>query len=232
MIKKKFYDVGTEKLAGLSYESEQLGPPRLIFLHGGGTGSKDRRRYMQRLLFEKGISSFSFDFSGHGESSGKIENSSLEKRLNEAKKSITAYLDTSKEISICASSMGAHIAVELLEHYPVKTLILIAPAVYSKAAFNIPFNSGFSDIIRQKDSWKDNSTMKLLNAFQGNVLVFLAENDTVIPRGVIDMIKDNIRNSNYSKIEIIKEAPHALHNWISKDPDLADRIAREIAGFV
>jgi pimeloyl-ACP methyl ester carboxylesterase len=84
-------------------------------------------------------------------------------------------------LTICASSMGCHIAVKLLEVLPIRSLVLIAPAIYSKQAFSLPFNNGFTEELRREKSYLENDTMKFFESFYGNLRLVLGAEDTVIP---------------------------------------------------
>ncbi len=231
MIEEFFYPVGDENLHGISYKTDPDAIPKLIFLHGAGTGNKDRRTYLHKLLLERNVSSFAFDFSGHGKSSGELSKSSLKKRVVEARRSIDLHMNTNEPISICASSMGAHIAVELLAFYNIKSLILMAPAVYGKEAFEIQFDQGFTEVIRKKESWKSASTMELLKKFNGNFYLYIGENDNVIPQEVIGMLNENATKSASFRLIRLDGAPHELHSWIEKDEPLSFRIADEISSI-
>lgn len=161
---KKTYTVWSEKISGLLFSNTEKA--KVFFLHGWGNWTKEKRVYLQKKLLDKWVSSFSFDFSGHGESSGVLEEWSLHKRFLEAKYSIEQY-GHSQWVTVCASSMGCHIAVKLLEVLPIKSLILIAPAVYSEQAFHLPFNSGFTQELRREKSYLENDTMQLFKSFKG-----------------------------------------------------------------
>jgi len=232
MIQLHTYPAGHETLSGITYKAADNHTPKLIFLHGAGTGNKDRRTYMFKILQEMGVSTFAFDFSGHGMSSGELSTSSLKKRLNEARISIENHMDTSAGISICAQSMGAHIALELLPYFKIQSFFLMAPAAYGKEAFNVQFNQGFTDIIRKPESWKSAETMPLLRRFTGNLLLYLGENDHVIPSGVIDMITENAANTSFFKTTVLPGAPHELNGWIEKEHEWSVKIATEMARYI
>ncbi len=227
-MKRKVYQVGNETLVGNLFTLSDEDKAKVVFLHGGGNGSKDARYYMQEKLLERGISSFAFDFSGHGESSGEISSSSLEKRFVEAKESIEKFLSVDEGICICGSSMGGHIAIKLLELFSVNSLILIAPAIYSKQAFNIDFDKGFTEELRRNGSFRDNDTMELINKYDGNLLLILGEKDKVIPKEIVQLMSDNVRKLSKSEIITLENCPHKVHSWIESHPALSDGIADKI----
>jgi len=130
LIDAKF-TVGDELLSGHVVTDDLGHRPRLLFLHGAGKSNKERARPLALELAGQGVAAFGFDFSGHGKSSGELGRSSLAKRLREAEGALT-YLARDRPISLCAWSMGAHVALELARRVEVENLFLFAPAIYLK----------------------------------------------------------------------------------------------------
>lgn len=226
---KKTYTVWSERVSGLLFSTNKKA--KVFFLHGWGNWTKEKRMYLQKKLLDKWVSSFSFDFSGHGESTGILEEWSLYKRFLEAKHSIQEYGDSSS-ITICASSMGCHVAVKLLEVLPIKSLVLIAPAVYSKKAFNLPFNDWLTEELRREKSYLENDTMELFNSFDGNLRIVLWEEDTVIPSWVITLLKESTSHLEKRKIISYAWCPHKVHGWLEDNDDMANQLADEIVSIV
>lgn len=224
MIKKE-YRVWNEKLSGLLFSTDEKA--QVIFLHGWGSGSKEQRRYMQKKLYERWVSSFSFDFSWHGESSGVLEKWSLYKRFVEARHTIKEYAQEGW-ITICASSMGCHIAVKLLEVFPIASLVLIAPAVYSKKSFHLPFNAGFTQELRREKSYLENDTMELFQNFKWYLRIVLGEEDAVIPTWVVELLKDSTSHLEKRAILSYEWCPHKVHGRLEQNNEVADQLADEI----
>src|SRR2546425_11226766 len=105
LIKKVQFAVGGEALAGNIISGSELDEPRLLLVHGAGQATKERARPLALKLAEYNISSFGFDFSGHGESTGKLEESSLYKRTTEAKEACR-FLTSEEPLTVCGFSMG------------------------------------------------------------------------------------------------------------------------------
>lgn len=223
MIGKINFKFNDQTLAGIQYGKN----PHLLFIHGAGQSIKERLRYLAEKLLNDNISSFVFDHSGHGESTGILENSSLATRYNEAKYALN-FLDESKPISVCGSSMGGYLAIKLLKDHPIQNLILFCPAIYDHQVFNIPFNKGFSEIIRKPESWKNSDAMSLLKNFKGNLLIFIGENDRIIPDEVIESIDRSSINTNKKEIIRIPGCPHMIHPWIALHKHVANNITDKI----
>jgi hypothetical protein len=187
-----------------------LGPknsPRVLVLHGAGNSNRGRFRTLREELFAKGISSVAFDFVGHGDTGGDLKNSSLSSRTRQACRVVDS-LDLQQPFSVIGASMSAYTSVKLLEHFRIKSLILLVPAMYTSLAYSIPFNRGFSDIIRQPQSWVQSDAWRLLADYTGRLLIVAGENDQIIPRDVINRIYDSAVNAVERKLYI---APNAAH---------------------
>ena len=187
-----------------------LGPknsPRVLVLHGAGNSNRDRFRTLREELFAEGISSAAFDFVGHGDTGGDLKNSSLSSRTRQACRVVDS-LNLQQPISVIGASMSAYTSVKLLEHFQIKSLILLVPAMYTSQAYTTPFNRGFSDIIRQPQSWVQSDAWRILADYTGRLLIVAGENDQIIPRDVINRIYDSAVNAVERKLYI---APNAAH---------------------
>jgi len=229
--KKIEFNVLNEKIAGLVVSKNDADMPSFLFVHGGGGADKYRTLYLAERLLSHDISTLAFDHSGSGESTGLLENSSLAKRYDEALEAIK-FLTKDKPLTICGSSMGAYIILKLLEKENVKNLILFCPAIYDARAFSLKFNDGFTDIIRQKESWKNSDIFSALEKFNGNLLVFIGKEDEVIPEGVIELLDKSSQNARKKEIVVIPNCPHKIHTWLSEHKDITDEVVEKISEFL
>lgn len=186
--------------------------PRLLFLHGAGKATKERALPLALLLAEDhGVTSFGFDFSGHGNSTGSMENSSLRKRVDEASIAIE-YAKIVEPISLIGFSMGGHIALEILKRKFVQTLLLFYPGVYTQDAFNVPFGDPeFHSVIRRDRSWASAEGFETIKQFTGNLLIVIGENDEVIPPEIPRMLMENSTMALKKRLIVV---PHAAHNML------------------
>lgn len=187
-----------------------LGPKnaaRVLVLHGAGKSNRGRFRTLREELLAKGISSVAFDFVGHGDTGGDLKNSSLSSRTRQACRVVDA-LNLPQPLAVIGASMSAYTAVKLLEHFQIKSLILLVPAMYTSQAYTTPFNRGFSDIIRQPQSWVQSDAWRLLADFRGRLLIVAGENDQIIPRDVINRIYDSAVSAAERKLYT---APNGSH---------------------
>jgi uncharacterized protein len=188
----------------------------LLCMHGAGTSSKHLLEPLRIGLFTHQLHSAAFDFIGHGDTGGVLAFSSLHERLNQACDVIEA-LCSPQPLSIIASSMSGYTAIKLTEKYMIQNLILFVPAVYHVDAFSIPFNQGFSDIIRQPKSWLHTDAWDILQKFEGNLLIVYAENDAVIPVEIVEKLYESAANAKTRKMHLVEKSPHRVLDFLAQN---------------
>ena len=234
MIKKSIsLKVNEEILSGVIFSKNNIDiPPQFIFLHGAGTGVKEKVLSIAAPIIEHNINILAFDFSGHGESSGQLKQGSLEKRVHEAKVMIEQLASKEKPLIVCGSSMGGFIAIKLLEFFKIKTLILLCPALYDKQAYATPFDNSFTEIIRSPESWKKTDVLPLLENFTGHILIVIGEKDTVIPPGVTELIHFHTPNASKKELHVIENCPHNITTWILDQESEQNKLHQKILNYI
>ena len=110
-----------------------------------------------------------------------------------------------------------------MEHYDIAKLLLLVPAMYSAEAYGIPFNKGFTEIIRRPDSWNHSDAWQLLTQYTGRLLVIAGEKDTVIPPAVITKIYDSATNATERSLYTAPNASHFVFTDLqANDTDSMD----------
>lgn len=179
-------------------------------------------------LYDRAVSTMAFDFSGSGESPGKITETNLHKRVEEAAFAMNV-INIDEPYFVLGSSMGGYIAIKLLERFSVHTLVLFAPALYDTAAYNVNFGERFSSLIRMPDSWLHTDALALLDAFHGNLLLYIGEDDDVIPPEVITAIDTRSQHTKYKKIIRLPGCNHKIDSWLQGHPEYVSNIIDDIA---
>lgn len=199
----------------------------LLFLHGAGMSDKDITKYLQDMLRKKSVENYSFNFTGHGGDTAAMATTSLEKRLAEAENAIRDF-PLAEPLNLCGSSMGGYIAIKLLEKYRVNNLILFAPAVYDIKAFTLPFDTSFTETIRQKESWKNSDAFSILKNYTGNVLLFIGDKDDVIPQGVIQLMDESLSQARSKEFIVIPGCTHKIHKWLKENEEWSHLVTEKI----
>ena len=200
-------DAGTRPLIADIISNGAL--PRVLILHGAGNAHRRHFRLFREQLLIHGISSAAFDFVGHGDTGGELKASSLLSRTRQAC-CVADSLNIQQPFAVISASMGAYTAVKLLEYYQIESLILIVPAMYAASAYTIPFNEGFTNIIRQPESWQHSDAWNLLSGYSGRLLIIAAENDKIIPKGVIHKIYDSAVNARERNLFVAPRTSHTV----------------------
>uniref|UniRef100_UPI0040401326 alpha/beta fold hydrolase n=1 Tax=Streptomyces sp. SS7 TaxID=3108485 RepID=UPI0040401326 len=162
-----------------------------------------------------GCRGVAFDFSGHGESTGKLSESSLRRRFEQAVAVIDAYGGAEGPLVLVGFSMSGQTVADLVAHYGdrVTALGLCAPAVYTAEARDVPFGDGngrFSGIVRLPDSWREAPALQVLRAYEGRAVLAVPGTDTVIPAAVTEAVQDALAaRAQYMRFDL-PDAQHQL----------------------
>ncbi len=205
-------------------------PHQVICLHGGAA---DRFRFLplRNILNEHGLSSFTFDFIGHGETGGSINDSSLRDRVEQTLTVIQSVPITTP-LNLIASSLGGYIALKVTELIPVSKLILIAPAIYAESAYQVPFGNKFSEIIRQPQSWQNTDAWQIIEKFTGAIHIYTAEHDTVVVPEITNQLFASSKNATKKSLYCVPGSKHSLLQWLNDNPDELRYVAEEMAGYL
>ncbi|MDH6449443.1 pimeloyl-ACP methyl ester carboxylesterase/aminoglycoside phosphotransferase (APT) family kinase protein [Streptomyces sp. SAI-149] len=200
--------------------------PTAVLLHGAGSGSKERLLPLLDEFVAHGCRALAFDFSGHGESSGKLAELSLRRRFEQAVAVIDARVPADGPLVLVGFSMSGQTVADLARHYGerVMALGLCAPAVYAEEAWDLPFGRGdgrFSEVIRRPDSWRSSPALEVLRAYEGRAVLVVPGTDAVIPPAVTEAVQEALAfRSQFTRLEL-PEAEHRLGQWLHDHP--ADR---------
>jgi len=178
-----------------------------LLIHGAGTSERGRFAALRSALQERGFGSTAFDCIGHGETGGAVHESSLGSRTRQAE----AVIDASPGVvprAVIGTSMGAYNAVKLLATMPLEALVLVVPGVYTPDAYELPFDAGFTAVIRRERSWDNTDAWSILEKFTGRLLVIAAEHDTVIPPEIPERLFQSARKSCWRKLHVVAGAKH------------------------
>ncbi|WP_329251348.1 alpha/beta fold hydrolase [Streptomyces sp. NBC_01478] len=211
-----------ERLGGV-YGGDPSGATAVV-LHGAGTGSTERLLPLVGEFVAHGCRGIAFDFSGHGQSSGKLGELSLRRRFEQAVAVIDAYAGTDGPLVLVGFSMSGQTVADLVRHYGdrVAALGLCAPAVYAAEAWDVPFGDGngrFSGIIRQPESWREAPALQVLRAHEGRAVLAVPGTDAVIPPAVTEAVQDALAaRAQYARFEL-PDARHQLGMWFRDHGD-------------
>lgn len=215
--------VDGERLSGLVGGGEPAGAS-VVLLHGAGNGSKERLVPLLEEFAAHGCRALAFDFSGHGESTGVLRESSLRRRFEQAVSVIDAHARVAGPLVLVGFSMSGQTVADLVGHYGgrVAGLGLCAPAVYAGEAWDVPFGDGdgrFSEIIRRPGSWRAAPALEVLRAYEGRAVLAVPGTDAVIPPAVTEAVSAALaRRARFTHWEL-PEAEHRLGRWFRDHPE-------------
>jgi dienelactone hydrolase len=207
-----FVSCGLTLTGFLTHPDRGVNFPSVLFIHGGGKYSENLYKSWQEYLSNNGFASLSFYCRGVGSSMGEFSDGGLMNRLSDA---MAAYdflresgISDPKRICIYGSSMGAHVAVRLVEKYPdIKAIILQSAAAYSLRAEKLSLNEEFTAEIRNNQRFDESPVFSILERFKGVAFVVYGEDDSLIPKPVKELFRGSI---NIGSFTIIKGGTHKL----------------------
>lgn len=217
-------DIDNETLA-CEYKIAEV---NAVILHGAGPATT-YQKYLPIAdeLVRQGIGVVLFDFSGHGQSRGKLAELSLSRRAEQAKQVINKLIPQSSPLYLAGFSMSGQTACDLLPIYRerIRALLLGCPAAYRADVSDIPFGDAtFTAKIREENSWQMTDATKKLADFDGKTVIAIGSDDTVIPKGVIRLFQKRAKQLVYKEYE---GATHAFASWLEEHPkELAELIAQ------
>jgi pimeloyl-ACP methyl ester carboxylesterase len=202
-------------------EHEIVGAHGIVIMHGGGTGSKERHLSLAEDFAAHGHPAVAFDFSGHGESSGVLLDLSLKRRRDQAAAVIDAVFPAERPLALVGFSMSGQTVADLVDQYGerVAAIVLCAPGIYGKDAWDVPFGGGFTELIRRPGSWRDSHAVDAYERFGGRALLVLPEHDAVIPEGVTGLLDAALSTRADFTTLRLAGAGHQLGAWLAEHPE-------------
>jgi pimeloyl-ACP methyl ester carboxylesterase len=194
-----------------------------ILLHGAGVANKERTLALG-IEMAVGVGEvLALDFVGHGESSGKLQQSSLEHRFLQAKHLIDTQVDASADLILVGFSISGQTVGDLIRHFGerVAAIGLCAPAIYTQHAWTVRFDSGFTELIREEGSWMESGALNCFRSFTGRSVLAAPESDDIIPAGVTSLIAQALNGSDLTRL-VFRRAGHQL--GVHFRDDRADRL--------
>jgi len=195
----------------------------VVIFHGAGASNRKRFHVLAEAILRRGVGVVLFDFSSHGDSTGRREELSLERRRVQAQKVIEALLPREGKVYFAGFSMSGQTVCDLLPFYKerVPAILLGCPAVYAKGAQNLVFTGEFTTKIRSANSWKDSTAFSELRAFEGKTIIAIGDEDQVIPSEVIIALKESANHLSYVEYPGVD---HQLAVWLAAHKQEQDKL--------
>jgi pimeloyl-ACP methyl ester carboxylesterase len=230
--------------------------PSVLAIHGAQSDYTKLNTILYSLQKE-GISSLSFNLSGHNLASGiNLEETSLANNLAESYRFLN-ILD-GENIAIIGHSLGGALALKLAASTPkIKKIILFCPAVYSDSAYLEKFGPKFKKEISTPFGFLNTDSFDYLSTYHGDIMLIIGQYDGVssinhggilgtsagifkingeekysaIPAEVIEKIKNSLPNKQLNILQIAG-CDHSLSTWFRTKPLVAKLVANHISKFL
>lgn len=194
----------------ITYPKSAKGIFPCVILSHGLISSKESTKYIEiaDILAKEGILSIRFDYHGCGESGGRIEETTLTKRLENLERIFEFALSHSSvdkgKIGILGSSFGGVTAIlKASKDQRVKAIVIFSTPYALRNASN-----EISGVTFQDSFFTDFSTYNVLEAAKSvsYCLVVHGENDEIVPSEHAKAIYRRLKPPK--KVKIIENADH------------------------
>ena len=204
----------------------------VILLHGFGSDMHEKGNFdiLSTKLLDNNIDSLRFDYLGHGTSSGKTEDLTIEIAIKEVMALLKKY--PHKSVSVVGVSYGGGLACLLTDYLKIDKLVLWSPLIDAKNNVLYPQNHFCKDFLGEEalksikekgyavfgvsgvkfnmnifnDAVKYDAKEALLK-FKGKTLIFHGDLDIVVPyKQSLSLKSKNI------SVNIIEGAVHAFYD--------------------
>ncbi|HEY3606278.1 MAG TPA: alpha/beta fold hydrolase [Pseudonocardiaceae bacterium] len=209
-----FFTANEQRLAGTRITPDGRTDAAVLALHGlGATSTRGRIRYLLDDLAAAGHGSVTFEFSGNGDSTGMLTESTLRGRRLETLAAAEWLVGEAPRV-LLGTSMGAHLAATTVPELRPRGLVLFCPAAYPAGAADLRFDGSLS----APNNYPDSPAYAGIREFDGDLLIVATRGDQVIPPAVIDGYLDNARNAKSTEVIWIDDCDHLVHRWLPDQP--------------
>jgi uncharacterized protein len=192
--------------------------PALLVIHGWGS-SQRRSIGEARGPVRAGLVCLTFNLRGHARTRKQRDTVTRAQNLRDviaAYDVLVARPDVDVDgIAVAGTSYGGYLAALLPTERKVRGLALRAPALYKDADFDRPkrqlnLDPDLPAYRRKRLEPSDNRALAAAARFDGDVLIVESEEDSVIPRQVIDNYLRAFRSARSIEYRLLARADHAL----------------------
>lgn len=199
-----------QRLAATRIVAADAPEPTVLVLHGyGATATRHGVKYLLDPFAEHGYGSVTFEFSGNGDSTGVLAESSLSRRRDEAL-AAAQWLCPDVAPVVIGTSMGAHLAAWTAPRLAPRGLVLFCPAAYPDHVADLKFDGS----LPRPGNYPDSPAYAGLREFSGDLLIVGARNDQVVPAAVIDGYLASALAARSKEVIWLDDCDHFVHRWL------------------
>lgn len=201
-----------------SDNQDSINNPSILILHAL-TGKKENRtiNFLAKKIPDYGYNTIQFDFSGHGESEGRLEEATVTKQLEDIKSVLSQInqINTDKIILI-GNSFSVITALAFAENNnSIAGLILISSRAnyleYTNKLEKVEDKYRlFEDHLIDEsfiEDYKKYNPLKNIKLFKNSILIIHGENDGIIPKEDAELFY-SLSVSNKKDLFIVPNAEH------------------------
>lgn len=166
--------------------------PAMLIVHGW-KGSERGYEGIARSIASLGVTVFTFNLRGHGNSDGKKHAGSRAEYVRDTRLAYRFLLQQPgvdrERIAAMSSSLGCHLISHALSHCPFVALAFRTPATYPDRGFQARFapqvNNRLKEFRNRLLVPQDNLGLRRLKYFRGDLLIISGGQDQDVPRPTV-----------------------------------------------
>ncbi len=188
------------------YEGQNKNAPVVVLCHGyGSSKDKDSTKGLAQKLVDAGLCVYRFDFTGCGESRGKLSELTPDQGQDDLKSAVKDL--GKKNFGLYGSSFGGYTALIFASQNPVLALGLKAPVSDYPAVMNAKGNEKENKALDFTEEAYKYDVYKLARNITSPTLIVHGDSDTDVPLAQ----SQNLLKSLASKDKELKILPGAGH---------------------
>ncbi len=199
-------------LRGKMFIPKGIGPfPGVIFFHGSG-GIGETHFSNAKKLSEQGFLTLAINYRGVGISEGVFEDQTISMGVEDARKALEVFLSEKNldqtRLGLSGGSYGGFVAATLCNAFPIKSLVLEAPASYSPEIAKSTQRDSDDEI--RRDNFRSSNSYNEIEKYKGDLLIFKCELDDVLPEGMVEEYDKRAVSTSSKEVFVLRGAKHRI----------------------
>lgn len=194
------------------FEGNDQKSPVVVMCHGfGSSKDSDANKDLSQKILDRGLSVFRFDFTGCGQSQGKLEDLTPLAGFDDLKSAINTL--GRNQFALYGNSFGGYTALLYASGDPILALGLKAPVSYYpdvSTVENAQQNYGFTQSIKNNFlvEVKNIDLYKKAQRINAPTLIVHGDQDEIVPLAGSQKLTENLKCKK--QLIILKGAPHVI----------------------
>ena len=205
------FKVGKDTLRGTLFIPDGKGPFPAVILFHGSESTGDTNFELAEKLAQQGIVGFAFNYRGCGISDGDIKQQTIGMGLDDVEAAMKVFLSQKEvdknRLGLLGGSYGGFLASLVVNRYNIKSLVLSVPAAYDQSELSDIHGAHLGKNLRH---FTNSLSYKEIAKFKGYLLIIQAENDEILPAGMVEKYFESAALAEKKEKLVLKNTRHQI----------------------